>query len=285
MYKKPRLAAALALAGALTLTGCGMNATTGAQAPLEPGASAMSSPAPESGSIDSMDAMGSMESMIHLQDGMFHNPKPLPPGATVTVMNMDATTVVIVADDSNSFKVTVEAGGVANFEAPKKAGSYPFHSTTEGMTGVLTVQAEGPSAAAEMVCADVAKVGVRDILSLSELPKTSENWDGKTFSCTYPLTEGRFVMSVTESVNDAEASALAEELAGSHKAAPIKGLANLGLPGYQSDSGTVIFAKDNMTLHVDATTLSSTVGPDQVTPSKFAYEMATTILGCWTAHH
>ncbi len=282
MYKKPRLAAALALAGALTLAGCSMSATSGTQAPSELSASGMSGSAPETGSMDSM---GSMESMIHIQDGMFHNPKPLPAGATVTVMNMDASTVEIVADDSNSFKISVGAGAVVNFQAPKKAGLYPFHSTTGGMEGVLTVQAEGPSEAAKMVCADVAKVGVRDILSLSELPKTSENWDGKTFSCNYPLTDGKFVMSVTESATDAEAVTLAEELAGSSQAAPIKGLANLGLPGYQSDSGTVIFAKDNMTLHVDATALSSTVGPDQVTPSKFAYEMATTILGCWTAHH
>ncbi len=282
MYKKPRLAAVLALAGALTLTGCGMNATTGAQAPSVPSSSAAASGAPEMGAMDSM---GSMESMIHIQDGMFHNPKPLPPGATVTVMNMEASTVEIVADDSRSFKLTVAAGGVANFQVPKKAGLYPFHSTTGGMKGVLTVQSQGPSEAAKMVCADVAKEGVRDILSLSELPKTSENWDGKIFSCTYPLAEGTFVMEVTESASDAEAGALAEKMAGSAKAAPIKGLANLGLPGYQSDSGTVIFAKDNMTLHVDATALSSAVGPDRVTPSKFAYEMATTILGCWTAHH
>ncbi|MDD0858427.1 hypothetical protein NHF46_12945 [Arthrobacter alpinus] len=40
-----------------------------------------------------------------------------------------------------------------------------------------------------------------------------------------------------------------------------------------------------MTLQVDATAFPATVGPHKVTASTFAYEMATTILGCWTEHH
>lgn len=283
MNKNFSLAGALAVAAVLALSGCGMGDL--AQTPnagSEPSASSTAS-----GMDPGMDmpGAGSMESMIHIQDGKFIDPKPLAAGTTVTVMNMDATAVTVASDDATSFTVNVAAGGMATFQAPKEPGSYPFHSGTGNMHGVLTVQAGAPSAAATMVCADEAQQTVQKILALPALPKTTKKWDGSTYSCSYPLDGGDFVMSVTESANDADAAALATQLAGSLKAPAIEGLANLGLPGYQSTDGDVIFAKDNMTLHVDATALPATVGPDKVTAGKFAYEMATTILGCWTAHH
>ncbi|WP_186759230.1 hypothetical protein [Arthrobacter alpinus] len=279
MNKNFSLAGALIVAVVLAVSGCGMgDLARSPTAGSDPSASSMAS------GMD-MHGAGSMESMIHIQDGKFIDPKPLVAGTTVTVMNMDATAVTVTSDDSTSFMVSVSAGGTATFPAPKETGSYPFHSGTGSMHGVLTVQAGAPSAAATMVCADEAKQTVQKILSLPAIPKTMEKWDGSKYSCSYPLDGGDFVMSVTESVNDADAAALAAQLAGSLKASPIAGLANLGLPGYQSTDGNVVFAKDNMTLHVDATALPAKVGPDKVTAGKFAYEMATTILGCWTAHH
>lgn len=283
MNKNFSLAGALTVAAVLALSGCGMgDLTQSPTAGSEPSASSTAT-AMDPG----MDVHGaaSMESMIHIQDGKFTDPKPLAAGTTVTVMNMDATAVTVASDDSTSFNVNVPAGGIATFPAPKEPGSYPFHSGTGSMHGVLTVQASTPSAAATMVCADEAKQTVQKILALPAIPQTMEKWDGSTYSCSYPLDGGDLVMSVTESVNDADAATLAAQLAGSLKASPIAGLANLGLPGYQSTDGNVVFAKDNMTLHVDATGLPATVGPDKVTAGKFAYEMATTILGCWTAHH
>lgn len=280
MNKKYSLSGALAVAAALTLSGCGAGAMTGAHS------HAGSEPSTLSASSGmAMPGSGSMELMIHIQDGKFVDPQPLAAGATVTVMNMDATAQSVISDDSTSFTVSVPAGGMVNFAAPTKPGSYPFHGESGDMHGVLTVLASVPSQAATMVCSDEAKQNVKDILALPVVPKTTDNWDGTTYSCTYPLTVGNFLMTVTESVNDAAAAALAQQLAGSLQAPPIEGLANLGLPGYQSSDGTVIFAKDNMTLHVDATALPATVGPHQVTASNFAYELATTILGCWTEHH
>ncbi|MDD0858426.1 hypothetical protein NHF46_12940 [Arthrobacter alpinus] len=103
--------------------------------------------------------------------------------------------------------------------------------------------ASGPSAAATMVCAEEAKQTVTEILALTATPKTTHDWDGTTYACTYPLDVGEFVMKVTESDNDADAAALAKQLATSLQAAPIEGLANLGLPGYQSKDGNVILPR------------------------------------------
>lgn len=278
MNKNLSLAGALAVAAMLTLSACGAGAMAGSPAGSKPSASSAASGM-------AMPGAGSMESMIHIQDGTFMNPKPLAAGAMVTVMNMDATSQTVISDDSTSFTVNVPAGGMATFAAPKKPGSYPFHGGAGDMHGVLTVKASAPSEAATMVCAEEAKQNVTEILALPATPKTTDTWDGTTYSCTYPLAVGDFVMTVTESANDADAAALAKRLAGSLQAPPIEGLANLGLPGYQSEDGNVIFAKDNMTLQVDATAFPATVGPHKVTAGTFAYEMATTILGCWTEHH
>ena len=288
MNRKYALAGALAVAAALTLSACSMEAGSGT---AHPAGAAHSAPAAAQGPAAAQDpaaampGAGSMETMIHIQDGRFVNPAPLAAGDTVTVMNMDATAVTIMSDDSTSFTVSVPGGGMAKFTAPTAPGSYPFHSGTGGMQGELTVQAGGPSKAASMVCADEAKETVKEILALPELPATTDHWDGTAYSCTYPLAAGDFVMTVVESASDAAAVTEAAELAASLQAQPIEGLANLGLPGYQSKDGHVVFAKDNMTLHVDASALPAAVGPHGVTADKFGYEMATTILGCWTAHH
>lgn len=280
MNKNVSLAGALAVAAMLTLSACGAGAMAGSPATggSEPSASSAASGM-------AMPGAGSMESMIHIQDGKFMDPKPLAAGAMVTVMNMDATAQTVISDDSTSFTVNVPAGGLATFAAPKKPGNYPFHGGAGDMHGVLTVKASAPSQAATMVCAEEAKQNVTEILALPATPKTTDTWDGTAYSCTYPLAVGDFVMTVTESATDADAAALAKQLAGSLQAPPIEGLANLGLPGYQSKDGNVIFAKDNMTLQVDATAFPAMVGPHKVTASTFAYEMATTILGCWTEHH
>ncbi|ALE05724.1 hypothetical protein AL755_10015 [Arthrobacter sp. ERGS1:01] len=139
-------------------------------------------------------------------------------------------------------------------------------------------------AAAAMVCSDEAKDSVTKILGLAASPATTPSWDGTTYSCSYKLADGPFTMSVKVATGDAAATAAAKTLAGSLNAAPIKGLSNLGLPGYQSADGSVVFAKDNMTLHVDATTMTPTVGKNKVSRADFAYQMATTILACWSEH-
>lgn len=141
-----------------------------------------------------------------------------------------------------------------------------------------------PPQAAAMVCSAEAKDNVTKILGLKSPPKATRSWNGTIYSCHYSLPSGTLTMSVHVYAAGPTAQAGARSLAKSLNATPIRGLSNLGLPGYQSDAGTVVFAKDNMTLHVDATMMSGTVGVNQVPRTDFAYQMATTILACWSEH-
>ena len=276
MNSKLSLAATCAVAAVVTLGGCSLASSDHA---------VMDHAAPAAEAHTDGHTDSSMASMIHIQDGKFIDPQPLEAGSTVTVMNMDETAATVVSTAAGKFSVTVPAGGITAFKAPLAPGSYPYHSVAGDMEGVLTVLAGTAPEAATMVCEDQAKNAVKDLMALPALPQPVVEWDGSTFTCTYPLAAGDFVMSVAVADTPEQANAAAQELAASLAAAPIKGLANLGLPGYQSQAGDVVFAKDTMTLHVDATALPAALGPYDVTRASFAYQMSTTILGCWTAHH
>ena len=137
-----------------------------------------------------------------------------------------------------------------------------------------------------MICNDETKGDVAEILALTSAPGADTAWADSTYTCTYRLDGGPLVISVKESPDAASArkhfDALHKKLPG---AEPIKGLANLGFPAYQTPDGSVVFLKDNSTLHVDGTRLPAALGPDGVTPAAFSYQVATTILACWTEHH
>jgi hypothetical protein len=137
-----------------------------------------------------------------------------------------------------------------------------------------------------MICNDETKGDVSKILALKAPTRTDSAWADSTYTCTYRLDGGPLVISVKESPDPASArkhfDSLQTKLPG---AEPIKGLANLGFPAYQTPDGSVIFLKDSSTLHVDATRLPAALGPDSVTPAAFSYQVATTILACWTEHH
>ena len=276
----------------MALSGC-----SGAAAPGVVAAPGNVTAAPSASAQMHTDMAAGMESMIHIEKDGIHSPVALAPGAMVTVMNMDTVAHSVISDDTTSFNLSIPAGGVASFKAPAQAGEYPFTSGTAArMHGVLKIvsgapeasaaaTASAPSEAAKMVCADEAKQTVKTIVGTTDLPVPRDSWDGSNYTCSYPLASGEFVMTVTEAADDAGAVAFAAQLATTLAATPITGLSNLGLPGYRSGDGSVVFAKDNMTLHVDATALTGAVGPEKISPSDFAYQMATTILGCWTAHH
>jgi hypothetical protein len=137
-----------------------------------------------------------------------------------------------------------------------------------------------------MICNDDTKGDVSQILALGSPPRTDSTWADSTYTCTYRLAGGPLVISVKESPDAASArkhfDALQKKLRG---AEPIKGLANLGFPASQTPDGSVVFLKDNSTLHVDGTRLPAALGPDSVAPAAFSYQVATTILACWTEHH
>lgn len=175
-------------------------------------------------------------------------------------------------------------GGCAAQAAPPIAGQ-PAASPAESSAATPPASpAETPPAAAAMVCSAEAKDSVTKILGLAGEPTTAHSWDGSRYSCNYTLADGPFQMSVQVLPGDAAANSRAKALADSLNAQAIKGLPNLGLPGYQTTEGAVVFAKDNMVLHVDATKMATSLGQNHISRSDFAYQIATTILACWSEH-
>lgn len=163
------------------------------------------------------------------------------------------------------------------------AGAPGAGASAAGAAATGTSAAGGPPEAARMVCGDETKANVVKILALSGPPHTVDSWKDKQYTCTYHLSDGPLVLSVKVSADDAAAHAYFGALKPSlGSTRPIEGLANLGLPAYQNAAGSVVFVKDNMTLHVDASRLPAAVGPHGVSRNDLSYEVATAILGCWS---
>lgn len=170
--------------------------------------------------------------------------------------------------------------------APDVAGAGAGHAINQSHTespASVAPAGEGPSAAALMVCGKETQGNLASMLALKSAPHAATSWADRLFTCTYDLAEGPLVLSVKESADPAAARKYFDGLrAALAKTAPITGLANLGFPAYQTKDGTVVFLKDNMTLHVNATDLAAAVGPHKVTRTALAYQISTTVLACWT---
>lgn len=69
-------------------------------------------------------------------------PVSVPPGAVVTVTNLDSAGHTVTVDQGSAFDVEVRGGGgTATFTAPSVPGSYPYRCTFHpGMHGTLTVK-------------------------------------------------------------------------------------------------------------------------------------------------
>lgn len=134
-----------------------------------------------------------------------------------------------------------------------------------------------------MVCGDETRNNVTRILSLPATPATTETWADKLYTCTYALPAGSLVLSVRETDDPSAARVFFDGLQQRTAAArPIEGMANLGLPAFETPSGTVVFVKDSFILTVDAAALPATLGPHNVSRNAFAYETATAVLACWS---
>ncbi len=136
-----------------------------------------------------------------------------------------------------------------------------------------------------MICGDETKTNLMSSLALPGPPEGTDSWADKLYTCTYSLPAGKLVLSVKESDNPTSARAYFDAL--QHRLGstePIDGLSNLGLPAFKTADGNVVFVKDNMTLQVDGTALSKTVGPHSVSRTEVSFEIATAILGCWREH-
>ena len=175
------------------------------------------------------------------------------------------------------FALVVGCGGVTT--EPSKGEDVRQTSAAP----VATTSADAPSRAAKMICDTPARQAVGVALALPGVPPATEDWADHVYTCTYALPGGSLVLRVKELADVPAAQRDFEEQRadlGPYEA--ITGLPSLGLPGFKTQDGNVVFVKDNMTLRVDATGLLAEVGRNRVSRGDFAYQVATNILGCWT---
>lgn len=182
--------------------------------------------------------------------------------------------------------VAAAAGCAQDGTGPPAAEGTPA-SAARDVSAAQAVQAPasptGVPPAAAMVCGDEIRDRIAQAMALPAAPVPASAWAGGVYTCTYTLPGGTLVLSVRASSDPAAARSYAQAaVAGQPGAAPIQGLANLGLPAYHSSTGTVAFAKDSFALTVDATRLGEPVGPERITRTALAYQIATDVLACWS---
>ncbi|MFC0678286.1 hypothetical protein ACFFGH_10585 [Lysobacter korlensis] len=146
--------------------------------------------------------------------------------------------------------------------------------------------AEGPSEAAQMICAGQVVAAVREILALADDPSPTSGWDAPMFNCTYEVDGMPLVLSVHDATDlPTGEEHFAELRDGFGSTREIEGLASLGLPAFSTGDGVVAFLRDGKTLLVDATALPDELGV-KGTQSRHdaAYAVASAVLVCWVEH-
>jgi plastocyanin len=77
---------------------------------------------------------------VTIEDFAYKGPGRVSPGDKIDVTNEDSSSHTLTSDQAGEFDVTVEADGAADFAAPAKPGTYPYHCTFHGdMSGTLVV--------------------------------------------------------------------------------------------------------------------------------------------------
>ena len=142
-----------------------------------------------------------------------------------------------------------------------------------------------PTASATMVCRDGEVRGaVRRTFSPGRNAHRAEHWSAapRLLTCSYALRGGPLVLSVQDAVDAASGHAYFGRLRRHLAAHRIAGMESLGLPGYETAAGDVLFLKDGKTLHVDATRVRAASLPDGYDRSDAAYAIASAVLACWS---
>lgn len=163
----------------------------------------------------------------------------------------------------------------------------PSHHHTPGMNmpeTTATSTASTPSTAATMVCTHITAEAVNRLTAPQRTLHPSRAWDGKTFTCTYDVPDGRIVLSVFDATDPAIGRRHFDTLqTNTPSAHPISGMADFGFPAFETGTGIVGFLNDSKTLLVDTTQLTSDkIGPDQYSRGLLSYELAATVIACWT---
>lgn len=158
--------------------------------------------------------------------------------------------------------------------------------TSEDSPSDASSSKDAPSEAAQMICSADIQDSVAAALGLDAAPVPEDSFANAIYTCSYPISDGALVLSVMEMADNAAAQAHAAELKNTFDSAEdIVGLANLGLPAYETPDGVVMFVKDNMMLQVDARNMPVSDGQGDTFRTDIAYRLATNVLACWKAHH
>jgi hypothetical protein len=156
----------------------------------------------------------------------------------------------------------------------------PDGSTMGAITTTSRSQQSGPSAAALMVCSDETRAAIAQVLALPDRPTATATWREHTYTCSYRLPAGSFVLSVTESADGAAAGRYLADVR--RRLGTTSDLAGLTEGAFGTAAGNVLLRKDNDVLQVDATALPAVFGTQGQKRTDFAYEIASDVLGCWT---
>jgi hypothetical protein len=138
-----------------------------------------------------------------------------------------------------------------------------------------------PSADSRLVCGPEIRRNIGHLLALKPAPQGRATWRDHVYTCSYPLPAGPLVLAVTESADVPAAHRTFRDIRRAlQPTQPLQGLAGLGLPAFETRTGTAVFLKDNKVLRVDATRLMLS-GAKPASRSDVAYEVATDVMGCW----
>jgi hypothetical protein len=137
-------------------------------------------------------------------------------------------------------------------------------------------------AAAQMVCSDEIRGEVADALNLASVPAPASAWADHVYTCTYTPPMGRLVLSVTVAPSTAAAHdrlAVMRDQLGAGVEEP-----GMGQQAYSASNGTILAAKDNMVLRVDATALPDDLGATHQHRVDVARLLAAGVFNCWTGN-
>jgi hypothetical protein len=146
---------------------------------------------------------------------------------------------------------------------------------------------QGPSDAAQMICAGQVVTAVANVLGLESDVFHSSSWEKPMFTCTYQIDGKPLVLSVHDATDETEGQEHFAALKnGFDNAEKIEGMASLGMPSFSNGEGIVAFVRDGKTLLVDATALPNGLGANKTTTqSEAAYALASAVLVCWVEHN
>lgn len=141
----------------------------------------------------------------------------------------------------------------------------------------------GPDDATKMICGAETNGHVATLAGISGSVATASSWADNIYTCRYDLGVAPLVLSVKVASDTVSARSYFHELAiQMNPTQPLQGLASLGLPGFMTATGEVVFLKDSSILTIDATRLPAQLGKQGETRNDLAYTVATDILACWS---